>query len=154
MDNTTGLHGVVSNRNLKYAKAAPRLAPSGTVQERTPPRQPVAAGHFGWVMLVGAGGGITLPADTLDRISAMPGIHKALAIPHPAEADRVGWLRGPHAALPFAGQPPLALNAGGTTDGLLSVRRFLDASRGGLFMAPNGYDREAAPLTDADIVFV
>jgi hypothetical protein len=36
---------------------------------------------------------------------------------------------------------------------LLSVRRFLDAARGGLYMPPNGLDAEADALSDADIVF-
>jgi hypothetical protein len=41
----------------------------------------------------------------------------------------------------------------GTQDGLLSVRRFLDAARGGLYMAPNELDRAFRPYTDADVVF-
>ena len=41
---------------------------------------------------------------------------------------------------------------GGTLDGLLTVRRFLDAARGGLYMAPNELDLDAAPYDDADIV--
>jgi hypothetical protein len=47
----------------------------------------------------------------------------------------------------------LALLTCRTQDGLLSVRRFLDAARGGLYMPPNSLDAETAPLTDADIVF-
>ena len=41
----------------------------------------------------------------------------------------------------------------GTQDGLLTVRRFLDAARGGQYMAPNEIDVGFQPYTDADIVF-
>ncbi len=47
----------------------------------------------------------------------------------------------------------MALVTSGTQDGLMSVRRFLDAARGGLSMPPNEIDREFRPYTDADVVF-
>ena len=56
--------------------------------------------------------------------------------------------------MPFGGQPPIALVSSGTQDGLMLVRRFLDAARGGSYMAPNQADRTTAPLHDEDIVFV
>jgi hypothetical protein len=65
----------------------------------------------------------------------------------------VTWLRGPHLATIFGGRPPLDLAVSGTQDGLLSVRRFLDAARGGLYMEPNELDRGFQPYTDADLVF-
>jgi Protein of unknown function (DUF2384) len=112
---------------------------------------PARSTYHAWVRAAKGGGRITLPVDTLLRISAVLGIHKALRILFATDAEAVAWLRGPHAALPFAGQAPLALVIGGTQDGLMAVRRFLDAARGGLFMPPNAAD--APPLADADIVF-
>ena len=39
-----------------------------------------------------------------------------------------------------------------TQDGLMAVRRFLDAARGGLSMEPNAVDRDPSPYTDADLI--
>ena len=115
---------------------------------------PARSTYHAWARAARGGAGVTLPVDTLLRISAVLGIHKALRILFPTEAEAAAWLRGAHAAAPFGGQAPLALVTGGTQDGLMAVRRFLDAARGGLFMAPNAADRDAAPLTDADIAIV
>jgi hypothetical protein len=113
---------------------------------------PSRSTYYGWLRAARAGGAFTLPADTLLRISAVLGIHKALSILFANEAEGVRWLREPHAAPPFGGQPPLALILGGTQDGLMLVRRFLDAARGGLFMPPGPADAEIPPLADEDIV--
>ncbi len=115
---------------------------------------PARSTYHAWARAARGGAAVTLPVDTLLRISAVLGIHKALRILFPTEAEAAAWLRGAHAAAPFGGQAPLALVTGGTQDGLMAVRRFLDAARGGLFMAPNAADRDAAPLTDADIAIV
>ncbi len=114
---------------------------------------PSRSTYYGWVRAARDGGDVTLPTDTLLRISAVLGIHKALRILFNSDADGVRWLREPHAALPFGGQPPMALAVSGTQDGLMLVRRFLDAARGGLFMAPNAADAAASALSDEDIVF-
>jgi uncharacterized protein (DUF2384 family) len=96
---------------------------------------------------------VTLDVDVLTRISAVLGIHQALGVLNGEEADAVAWLRRPHRAPVFGGQPPLSLVVSGTQDGLLQVRRFLDAARGGLYMPPNGVDKDARPYADAEIVF-
>ena len=96
---------------------------------------------------------ITLDIDVLTRISAVLGIHQALGIFHGSEAEGIAWLRGPHRATVFGGRPPLELITSGSQDALLTVRRFLDAARGGLYMEPNEVDRGFTPYTDADIVF-
>jgi len=41
----------------------------------------------------------------------------------------------------------------GSQDGLLSVRRFLDGARGGLYMQPNTIDEAFTPYDDTEIVF-
>ena len=89
----------------------------------------------------------------MTRISAILGIHQALGVLHLSERGGVTWLRTPHGAPVFGGQPPLALVACGAQDGLMTVRRFLDAARGGLYMPPNELDSALRPYTDADIVF-
>jgi hypothetical protein len=115
---------------------------------------PPRSTYFGWAKAAREHTEINLPVDTLIRISAVLGIHKALRILFPTEREGVEWLRSPHGALSFGGQPPLSLAAGGTQDGLMTVRRFLDAARGGLFMPPNDADRSSGPFEDEDIVFV
>lgn len=112
---------------------------------------PSRSTYHGWVKLARGHGEVTLDVDVLTRISAVLGIHQALGILFETEREALQWLRGPHDGLVFGGQPPLALVTSGTQDGLLTVRRFLDAARGGLYMQPNAAD--AAPATDADIVF-
>lgn len=115
---------------------------------------PSRSTYYGWVRAALDGDDLTLPTDTLLRISAVLGIHKALRILFASDQEGIHWLRGPHTALPFAGQPPIALLLGGTQDGLMLVRRFLDSARGGVFMAPNAADELAPALSDEDIVFV
>ncbi len=114
---------------------------------------PSRSTYYGWVKAAREGSALTLPADTLLRISAVLGIHKALRILFATDAEALRWLRDPHAAMPFGGQPPIALLRGGTQDGLMLVRRFLDAARGGIYMAPNAADAGAPALADEDIVF-
>ena len=114
---------------------------------------PSRSTFYGWVKAARDHHDLTLPTDTLIRISVVLGIHKSLRILFQTEHDGVEWLRGPHQGPPFGGQPPMALVTGGTQDGLMTVRRFLDAARGGLFMPPNEADANALPLSDDDIVF-
>jgi hypothetical protein len=114
---------------------------------------PSRSTYYGWVKAAQAEEGIVLPLDVLLRISAVLGIHKALRILFPAPNEALAWLRGPHAAPLFGGHPPLALITSGTQDGLLSVRRFLDAARGGLYMPP-GISGAGSSFKDEDIVFV
>ena len=114
---------------------------------------PPRSTFHGWAKAAREHVPLRLDLDTLLRISAILGIHQALGILFPVERDAIAWLRAPHAAPVFGGNPPVALLTSGTQDGMLSVRRFLDAARGGLYMPPNSLDEAAAPLTDADIVF-
>jgi hypothetical protein len=115
---------------------------------------PSRSTYHAWARAVRGHGDITLDVDVLTRISAVLGIHQALGMLHATEQEEVAWLHGPHGATVFGGRPPLDLVTCGTQDGLLTVRRFLDAARGGLYMAPNEADRGFRPATDADIVFV
>ena len=47
----------------------------------------------------------------------------------------------------------MELVTSGSQDGLLTVRRFLDAARGGIYMAPNAIDIGFRPNNDADTAF-
>lgn len=108
--------------------------------------------YFGWVSKARASEDLTLPVDALLRISAVLGVHKSLSILFGTDHEALGWLRGPHDAPIFGGQPPMALLINGTQDGIMLVRRYLDAFRGGTFAAPDADDQNAAPYTDDDIV--
>jgi hypothetical protein len=95
---------------------------------------------------------LLLPIDTLLRLSAVLGIHKNFRILFSRPQDEAAWLKSPHDAPVFGGQPPLDLLTSGTQDGLMLVRRYLDAWRGGVFAAPNAADRNFTPYSDEDIV--
>lgn len=113
---------------------------------------PSRSTYHHWAKLAREGQPITLDVDALLRISAVFGIHQALGVLFGEEAEGVRWLKGPHMAPVFGGQPPLALVTSGTQDGLMAVRRFLDAARGGLYMPPNALDAAFTPYEDSDIV--
>ena len=73
----------------------------------------------------------TLSRDTLERISYLLGIFKALAIlfPQPDRAD--AWLRKPNEAPTFGGRSALERMLAGNVSDLNLVRRYLDGVRGG-----------------------
>lgn len=72
-----------------------------------------------------------LSHDTLERISYILGIYKALAIllPEPKAAD--SWIKKPNAAALFQGQSALQRMLSGNVGDLYVVRQYLDAMRGG-----------------------
>jgi len=72
-----------------------------------------------------------LPKDTLERISYILGIYKALQIllPNAQAADM--WIRRPNTAPPFGGQAALTRMLSGHVSDLYVVRQYLDAQRGG-----------------------
>jgi hypothetical protein len=113
---------------------------------------PSRSTYHNWARQAREHGEITLDVDVLTRISAVLGIHQALGILFATEREGLDWLRGPHQALVFGGRPPLALVTSGSQDGLLTVRRFLDAARGGLYMAPNAADAAFEPYSEADLL--
>jgi uncharacterized protein (DUF2384 family) len=71
-----------------------------------------------------------LSHDTLERLSYLLGIYKALQIllPDPAAAD--AWIRRPNDAPPFAGQSALERMLSGNVADLYLVRQYVDAQRG------------------------
>jgi hypothetical protein len=71
-----------------------------------------------------------LPRDTLERLSCLLGIYKALQIllPEPAAAD--AWVRQPNDAPGFGGRSALQCMLAGNVSDLQDVRRYLDAARG------------------------
>lgn len=105
-----------------------------------------------WAKQAREHGSFVLDLDALLRISAVFGIHQALGVLFADERAGLGWLRGPHDAPLFGGQAPMALVTSGTQDGLMAVRRFLDAARGGLYMAPNALDAAFTPYDDTEII--
>jgi len=73
----------------------------------------------------------TLDADTLTRISYLVGIFKALNILYSKKlAD--AWIQRPNANPIFGGQAALAYMVKGGLPAMQTVRRLLDARRGGV----------------------
>ena len=71
-----------------------------------------------------------LSADTLERISYVMGIYKALRILLPTEEMSNAWVKKPNTAAPFGGRSALERMLGGRVIDLADVRRYLDAERG------------------------
>jgi antitoxin Xre/MbcA/ParS-like protein len=114
---------------------------------------PSRSTYHNWCRQAREHGAFTLDVDVLTRISALFGIHQALGILFPSERAAVEWLRSAHNAVVFGGRPPLDLVTSGSQDGLLTVRRFLDGARGGVYMQPNRIDAAFTPYDDSEIVF-
>jgi Protein of unknown function (DUF2384) len=71
-----------------------------------------------------------LPRDTLERLSYLLGIYKALQLllPEPQAAD--DWVRRPNQAPLFGGKSALERMLSGNVADLYIVRQYLDAQRG------------------------
>jgi hypothetical protein len=72
---------------------------------------------------------VSLSQDTLERLSYILGIYKALQILLPQSHD--GWIKRPNANPLFGGRSALDRMLGGNVADLFVVRQFLDAWRGG-----------------------
>ncbi len=72
-----------------------------------------------------------LPKDTLERISYILGVYKALQILLPDEKAADEWVKRPNAAPLFGGQSALDRMLSGHVADLFVVRQYLDAQRGG-----------------------
>ena len=70
-----------------------------------------------------------LSRDTLDRISYLMGIHKALNLVLPSSRAADDWLKQPNTAPLFAGDTALNRMLGGSMIDLADVRRYLDGQR-------------------------
>ena len=71
-----------------------------------------------------------LPRDTLERISYVLGIYKALQILLPTGEAADAWMRKPNAAPLFGNHSALDRLMSGNVADLYEVRRYLDAERG------------------------
>jgi hypothetical protein len=71
-----------------------------------------------------------LSPDTLERISYLLGIYKALQILIPDAAQADEWVRRSNTAALFGGRSALDRMLGGQVSDLYVVRQYLDAQRG------------------------
>ena len=74
---------------------------------------------------------VVLPKDTLERISYIVGVYKALQILLPDEKAADEWVKRPNAAPLFSGRSALDRMLSGQVADLFLVRQYLDAERGG-----------------------
>lgn len=72
-----------------------------------------------------------LKRDTLERLSYILGIYKALQILLPDASASDAWVRKANTAPLFGGKSALDRMLGGNIGDLLAVRQYLDARRGG-----------------------
>lgn len=71
-----------------------------------------------------------LSRDTVERISYLLGIYKALQILLPKAEAADSWVQRPNTNPLFAGRPPIERMAAGHVADLYVVRQYLDAERG------------------------
>lgn len=71
-----------------------------------------------------------LSRDTLERISYVLGIYKALNILLPRGEAADAWVKRPNADPPFGGRSALDVMLGGNVADLFQVRAYLDGQRG------------------------
>lgn len=115
---------------------------------------PARSTYHNWISKAQAGENISLPLDTLLRISGILGIHKDLRILFGDSQRGVQWLKAENAAPLFGGQRPMDLILSGTQVGILEVRRFLDGWRGGMSAAPVDHAIEDQAWSDEDIEII
>ncbi|TDY20177.1 uncharacterized protein DUF2384 [Paraburkholderia sp. BL6665CI2N2] len=72
-----------------------------------------------------------LGRDTLERLSLLLGIYKALQILLPQASAADTWIKRPNSAPPFGGRRALDRMLAGNISDLVAVRQYLDAMRGG-----------------------
>jgi Protein of unknown function (DUF2384) len=72
-----------------------------------------------------------LGRDTLERLSLILGIYKALQILLPQAEAADGWIHRENTAPPFGGRRALDRMLAGNVSDLVAVRQYLDAMRGG-----------------------
>ena len=73
---------------------------------------------------------VRLPRDTLERISYLLGIYKALQLLLPDTRAADEWVRQPNTAPLFGGKSALERMLSGNVADLYIVRQYLDAQRG------------------------
>jgi uncharacterized protein (DUF2384 family) len=95
-------------------------------EERTLLGSPARSTFFKWKSEKNA----RLSPDTLERISYVMGIYKALRILLPTEEAANDWIKKPNTARGFNGQSALDRMLAGRVIDLADVRRYLDAERG------------------------
>jgi hypothetical protein len=74
---------------------------------------------------------VTVPKDTLERISYILGIYKALQILLPNDKAADGWVRRANTNPLFGGKSALDRMLSGQVADLYTVRQYLDVQRGG-----------------------
>jgi hypothetical protein len=85
---------------------------------------------YNWKNKVGNKENLILARDTLERISYVMGIFKALNILLPSEASANEWIHRENSAPLFNNQSALDKMLAGNVADLADIRRFLDAYRG------------------------
>jgi len=88
--------------------------------------QPARSTFFQWKQT----GAAQLSHDTLERISYVLGIYKALQILLPDSDAADAWIRKPNSAPFLQGQSALARMLSGNVADLYVIRQYLDAQRG------------------------
>jgi len=96
-------------------------------QQRTLLGDPAESTFFKWKSIKSAK---RLDSGTLERISYILGIHKALRVLLPTERAAFEWVKKPNTAPLFKGHTALSRMLTGRVADLYEVRKYLDGERG------------------------
>lgn len=113
--------------------------------------EPARSTYYAWLQKAEKGHSLALPLDVLMRISGVFGIFKALRILFPVQEEAAAWFNAPHAGTVFRGMSPRAVMVHGGLDGILTVRRYLDAWRGGP-VEHGGSHSAFVPVGESDLI--
>jgi hypothetical protein len=116
--------------------------------------EPPRSTYHQWMKQAREERALSLPLDTLLRISGVLGVQEALGALFSGPGEALVWLKGPHRGVAFGGQAPLDVMLGGGQDGILTVRRHLEAWRAGGLRGAPASATGVPPVRPDDLVFV
>lgn len=135
-----------------FVKIADRLGLNGT-ERIAILGHPARSTYYRWIKKAYNHQPLTLPLDTLLRISAILGIFSSLSTLFEDEAQAKLWFEGPHQGPIFAGISPMECIVNDGIVGLMTVRRYLDAWCGGNLNS-GAKSNSFEPITEHDLLFV
>ena len=135
-----------------FVKIADRLGLNGT-ERIAILGHPARSTYYRWIRKAYNRQPLTLPLDTLLRVSAMLGIFSSLSTLFEDVAQAKLWFEGPHEGPIFVSRSPMRCVLDDGLDGLMTVRRYLDAWCSGN-LGSGGQSNTFTVVAEHDLVFV
>ena len=143
----------LSGPGLRTFRNIANLWDLSETQRRAALGYPPRSTYHAWLRKAVNRDSLSLPFDTLLRISAILGICKALSVLFHNQGQAQQWLKGVHKGTVFSGAAPLDFIIDGGQDGMMTVRRYLDGWRGGA-IGHGAAEGSFETVTEDDVVFL